>query len=158
MEAPTVEGFITTGEYAAKYSLNRTTVIERLKRGEINGVRNGHYWYAEDAPPPALVVRGSSKRCGMCGVIKRRAEDFSPSRRGTSGVCRECSAHQERLRTGLKNHHKSICYRQELIAQAELQRMPDAAKNHRERCIMAHAHRIEMAGLAGNGKDWIDEQ
>lgn len=150
-------GFIQSAAYGRKYGVSNQTVIKRIKRGVIPGLMHGTCWYTEDkAPPEKAPSSGNKKRCGMCGLIKNRYEDFSPSRAHKSGVCKDCNAHRERLRIGMTKHPKSISYDRELFALKELRELPDQGVAMRERLIVQHAARIEAMGLAGNGEEFPD--
>ena len=153
------EGMIPASDYARKYNLHNGTVHGLAKSGRLNHMRKGVFLHVEDVPPPKTKgksFRPGEKRCPSCKQWKA-LDDYSPSRRGTSGACKPCTAHHERIRTGKANSPESVSYAQELIALEQIRRMGLLAKTERNRNIRKHAARIEAMGLAGDGERWPDE-
>jgi len=158
---PVFPGMIPANAYAKKHGLANSTVHSLARRGKIGHRRDGVFLHVDDVPPPTPTKgrshRGDAKFCGGCGLWKPLSE-YSPSRRvRPGGLCRQCNAHRERVRSGKATSPESISYKREIVAQLELQEAREHSRlREREARIQAHAERIEAMGLCGDGEDWPD--
>jgi len=156
---PVFPGMIPATAYAGKYDIANSTVHSLAKSGRVNSARDGVFLHVEDVPPPKTKgksFRPGEKRCPSCKQWKALGE-YSPSRRGISGACKPCAAHQQRLRMGKASSPESVSYQQELVALAQIDQMGSKGLPERNRAIREHAARIEAMGLAGDGERWPDE-
>lgn len=165
-------GYISAATYAAKYGCSVSAAKEQGRRGKLKSITfakvgeplgKGEYTFLEDRL--ALIQRahdvrrGDEKQCSAC-YTWLKASDYSPaSWRRDKGVCRMCSTTQRRARDFpskandldikiIKGNKLDEMERQHVLTEVQRQK--------RERRVQEHAARIEAAGLAGDGKDWIE--
>lgn len=148
--------YLSANQYAAKHGGHASSIIRKVMGGRHDGTKVNNVWMILDAPTPLRAHTNwqVKKRCGMCKVIKDRWADFSPSRQGSNGTCKECNAQLGRRYRGATTMPEYISYAQELKALSEQRSTPEDMKPLRAAAIQAQAERIAAMGLAGNGKDF----
>lgn len=161
-------GYISVAEYSRAWNETPGCVKKAAAQGRLASVRvrvpnvGGRPWFYVKSEP---IIRLSKKgvpigsqyqTCVACRQLKLAETCFYPSGRG-SRICRECNSEYMKTRGRFSKDVLAVVSRQESVAQIQRNTdIIDGVLDKREAAIESHTRRIELLGLAGNGKDWTD--